>query len=62
MNTQRYKIWVDDDEYEFIDYTEGTQFVGLPLEYLENTTYDGGKTFEEEEGHLLFQISFYMSD
>lgn len=54
MNTQRYKIWEDDEEYEFIDYTEGALFNGLPLEYLENSTYDGGKTFEEEEGHLLF--------
>jgi hypothetical protein len=26
------------------------------------TSYDRGKTFIEEKGHLLFNVQFYMSD
>ena len=45
INTQRYKIWEDDEEYEYLDYTTGPEFVGPPNKYTENTTYNGGKTF-----------------
>jgi hypothetical protein len=62
QQTQRYKIWKSSEKFEFISYTVGPEFSGLPLEYNEQTSYDGGKTYEEEEGNLLFNLLFHMSN
>ena len=58
INFQRFKIWQKDQHFDFIDFTQGESFWGLPFEYDSLTSYDGGKTYKKENGHLLFQLKF----
>ena len=62
QQTERYKIWKSSKKFKFISYDVLSEFVGLPLEYEELVSYDGGESFKKEEGNLLFNLLFHMSN
>jgi hypothetical protein len=62
LNIQRLKFWKSAQEFKFIDVKEGSDFWGLPFEYQDYASFDGGLTYHDEEGHLLFRLKYSMSD
>ena len=55
-------VWQPTEYFKFIDYVRGSKWNGQPLKYKEMSSYDSGKNYELETGHLLYSANFYKSN
>ena len=55
------KFWASPENYQYLDFRHGSQWSGKSMKVHELSSWNGGKTYNMENGTLLFGSYFFMT-
>ena len=58
----RFKIWSEKSMFEFFQIEKYPSWIGEKSFYEESVSYDGGKTYQKEEGQIIFGAYFFLGN